>query len=47
MNRSRLRVLRGDDGYWYIEGDEGIDVIRGPYATRESARAALARARGK
>ncbi len=38
--RRGARIERGDDGRWFIDVS-GVDVLRGPYLTRETARMAL------
>jgi len=40
----RAKIVRGDDGAWWIEVD-GLDVIRGPYITHGRAEKALRAAR--
>lgn len=48
MKRKKgIQVVQGDDRKWYLEGGEGIDVLRGPYPTRAEAREALRVARSK
>jgi len=45
MKSRLLHIVCGDDSLWYIEGDEGIFVLRGPYANRKNARRALRNAK--